>query len=70
MAAGEEARAIFDLVPDSSGEKTIAAKFESRELKDVDGVKTIRVSPGRRTGNNGFASSYSDVNSNTLTTSM
>ena len=70
MAAGEEARAIFDVTPDSSGEKTIAAKFESRELKDVDGFKTIRVSPSRRSGNNRFTTNYNDVNSNTLTTSM
>ncbi|XP_054154327.1 annulin-like [Oppia nitens] len=39
-----EARATFRLVPKTSGERTISAKFMSNELRDVDGFKSIKVS--------------------------
>lgn len=58
MPAGEEARATFELTPETYGEITLSAKFDSRELKDVDGFRTVRVSAAR---------SPNDINSNTVT---
>ena len=41
---GEEARVVFSIVPKHPGEKTISAKFFSRELgDDVDGFRNIIV---------------------------
>lgn len=37
----------FTLTPRSDGEKTISARFTSRELTDVDGARRIRVSRRR-----------------------
>jgi transglutaminase 1 len=35
----------FELTPRVSGEKTISAKFTSKELEDVDGFVTVTVNP-------------------------
>ena len=35
----------FELTPRVSGEKTISAKFTSKELEDVDGFITVTVNP-------------------------
>lgn len=43
VSAGAEARVKTTMTPKSAGEKTIVAKFTSKELKDVDGFKTIVV---------------------------
>lgn len=43
---GGEARVVFSIVPKSAGEKTISAKFMSRELgNDVDGSRNFYVAP-------------------------
>lgn len=40
---GESATADFQLVAQLDGEKTISAKFNSRELDDVDGFVKITI---------------------------
>lgn len=45
VKAGEEAIATCKMTPKKGGERSIAAKFESKELKDVDGMTTIFVTP-------------------------
>ncbi|XP_022249456.1 annulin-like [Limulus polyphemus] len=40
-----ETQVSCKLTPKTSGEKTIVAKFQSRELEDVDGFKVIHVRP-------------------------
>lgn len=46
MLPGGEARVVFSIVPKSPGDKTISAKFISRELgTDVDGFRTFTVAP-------------------------
>lgn len=42
---GETVEADFELIPKVEGEKTISAKFSSRELEDVDGFVTLNVNP-------------------------
>lgn len=41
---GEDAKVTFYLTPRSAGDKTISARFISRELRDVDGYRKVRVS--------------------------
>ncbi|KAI1284879.1 Annulin [Halotydeus destructor] len=53
---GQEARVIFDLTPTAAGFKTITAKFESRELTDVDGFMNVRI-----------GDMNNDINSNMMT---
>jgi len=40
---GETGSVEFELTPTVEGEKTISAKFTSKELEDVDGFVTIDV---------------------------
>lgn len=40
---GETAEGSFTLTPRHEGEKTLTAKFTSRELEDVDGFVTLHV---------------------------
>lgn len=42
---GEMVEADFELTPKLEGEKTLSAKFGSRELDDVDGFVTVNVNP-------------------------
>lgn len=42
---GETVEADFELTPQVEGEKTLSAKFSSKELEDVDGFVTILVNP-------------------------
>lgn len=56
---GEEARVKFSITPRTSGDKTISAKFISKELgPDVDGYRSVRVARNY--------SIRSDFNSNIL----
>lgn len=56
---GEEARVTFSVTPRTSGDKTISAKFISKELgSDVDGYRSVRVARNY--------SIRSDFNSNTI----
>ncbi|XP_076321349.1 annulin-like isoform X1 [Tachypleus tridentatus] len=41
----KEAKVSCKLIPKTPGEKTIVAKFQSKELEDVDGFKNINVRP-------------------------
>ncbi|CAN7992678.1 unnamed protein product, partial [Ixodes hexagonus] len=43
VGPGEEVKMSFQLVPESSGPKSIIAKFFSKELNDVDGFKAVDV---------------------------
>lgn len=46
VSIGGEARVLFTITPKSPGDKTISAKFISKELgPDVDGFRNLRVSP-------------------------
>ncbi len=63
VLSGEEARAEFVITPKSSGDRTITAKFSSRELNDVDGYKNIRVSSSFPTlSNNNNNNDINDIN--------
>nr|AYV89268.1 annulin-like [Tetranychus evansi] len=44
VKADDWARVTFTLTPTTTGEKTIIVKFYSKELKDVDGSRIVRVS--------------------------
>lgn len=41
----EEASCNFTLTPKTIGEKVISVKFSSNLLKDVDGFRSVKVSP-------------------------
>lgn len=45
VAPGDEATATFKLTPKFDGRATIAAKFVSKELEDVDGFLNFMVEP-------------------------
>lgn len=45
ILAGQEARVVCKMTPKSFGEKSIVAKFQSRDLDDIDGYKQIQVKP-------------------------
>ncbi|GAB6029803.1 hypothetical protein CHUAL_005515 [Chamberlinius hualienensis] len=69
--AGEDCSASCKLTPKMSGEKTIVAKFTSKELRDVDGFKTIHVKskypnsptpPVQPRGGNDSRTNTNDVN--------
>uniref|UniRef100_A0A1W7RB00 protein-glutamine gamma-glutamyltransferase n=1 Tax=Hadrurus spadix TaxID=141984 RepID=A0A1W7RB00_9SCOR len=49
ILAGQEARVVCKMTPKSFGEKSIVAKFQSRDLDDVDGYKQIQVKPKTET---------------------
>ena len=53
IAAGQEARTTVKLTATKAGVKTIAAKFYSREMNDVDGFFNVQVRGGVGEPNDG-----------------
>ncbi|XP_069698765.1 annulin-like isoform X1 [Periplaneta americana] len=51
VAPGSEATAAFKMTPKFSGRSTIAAKFVSKELEDVDGFLNFMVEPKKEAAN-------------------
>ncbi|XP_071448143.1 annulin-like isoform X2 [Hetaerina americana] len=55
---GGDASASFNITPTFHGQKTIAAKFTSKELEDVDGYLVIKIAPPKaETNGSGAANS-------------
>ena len=52
VQVGEPAKCSFSMIPEMIGKATIAVKFYSNELEDVDGFKEFMVNP-RKYMNNG-----------------
>lgn len=46
VKSGEIAQCSFSMIPKQSGKATIAAKFYSKELSDVDGFKEFMIKSG------------------------
>jgi hypothetical protein len=51
IPSGSEATTTFKLTPKFSGRSTIAAKFVSKELEDVDGFLNFMVEPKKEAVN-------------------
>jgi transglutaminase 1 len=51
IPSGSEATATFKMTPKFSGRGTIAAKFVSKELEDVDGFLNFMVEPKKEVVN-------------------
>lgn len=51
VPSGGEATATFKMTPKFSGRSTIAAKFVSKELEDVDGFLNFMVEPKKEVVN-------------------
>ena len=51
VEVGELAKCSFSLTPELVGKATIAIKFSSKELEDVDGFKEFMVKPRKYTSN-------------------
>lgn len=62
IAPGGEATATFKMTPKFSGRSTIAAKFVSKELEDVDGFLNFMVEPKKEVVNGTGNAAWNDKN--------